>query len=106
MLKIIDNVDLKELEKYGFKPHYELKNNRTGESVITHYYQTRSYDRQYGTCHLFPIKKRKSCIINAFGRRIENNLETNSLKLDDRDFIDLDIIYDLIKDGLVEKVKE
>ena len=106
MLKIKDNVDLKELEKYGFKPHYELKDHSTGESVITHYYQTRSYDRKCGTCHLFPIKKRKSCIINVFSRRIENHLETNSLKLDDRDFVDLDIIYDLIKDGLVEKVKE
>lgn len=106
MLKIKDNVDLKELEKYGFKPHYELKDNRTGESVITHYYQTRSYDRKYGTCHLFPIKKRKSCIINIPSRKIENHLEYNSLKIDDRDFIDLDILYDLIKADLVEKFED
>ena len=59
MLKIKDNVDLKELEKFGFKPHYELKDCRTGESYITHYFQTRSYDRMYGTLHLFPIKKEK-----------------------------------------------
>lgn len=106
MLKIKNNVDLKELEKYGFKPHYELKNHSTGESYITHYYQTRSYDRMCGTCHLFPIKKRKSCIINIPSRKVENHLEYNPLKIDDRDFVDLDIIYDLIKADLVEKIED
>ena len=48
MLKIKNNVDLKELEKFGFKPHYELKDCRTGESYITHYFQTRSYDKGGG----------------------------------------------------------
>ncbi len=106
MLKIKDDVDLKELEKFGFKPHYELKNHNTGESYLTHYYQTRSYDRMCGTFHLFPIKKKKSCIINIPSRKIENHLKYNSLKIDDRDFIDLDILYDLIKADLVEKVDE
>lgn len=106
MLKIKDNVDLKELEKFGFKPYYELKDSKTGESYVAFYYQTRSYDRMYGALHLFPIKKRKSCIIKTNGRTIENHLKYSSLKIDDRDFIDLDLLYDLIQAGLVEKVVE
>lgn len=106
MLKIIDNVDLKELVKFVFKPHYELIDSRTGEIYVTHYFQTRSYDNMYGKLHLFPIKKRKSCIINVPSRTIENHLKYSSLKIDDRDFIDLDLLYDLIQAGLVEKVVE
>lgn len=106
MLKVNDNVDLKELEKFGFKPHYTLKDDSTGESYLSFYYQTRDYDRMYGTLHLFPIKKRKSCIINVRSRTIENHLKYIPLKIDDRDFIDLDLLYDLIQAGLVEKVKE
>lgn len=106
MLKIKDNVDLKELEKFGFKPHYEFKNNETGETFITHYYQTRSYVNKYGHLNLFPMEKRKSCIINVHSRVIENHLKYSSLRIDDRDFIDLDLLYDLIQAGLVVKVND
>lgn len=107
MLKIKEGIDLKELEKYGFKPHYQLESTRTGETCITHYYNVRRYSGRYGNCILFPKKKKNhSCIINSNSRTIANHLKYNSLIIDDRDFIDLDIIYDLIKDGLVEKVKE
>lgn len=72
MLKIKDNIDLKELEKYGFKK-----------------YNDNIYD--------FTMEKNEQ--INIYEREINIDLdgwETNRL----------DIIYDLIKDGLVERVEE
>lgn len=77
MLKIKDNVDLKELEKYGFRYHQDLvyKPKKTEWSVIEV-----SVD----------IKTRliKIAGIPDLFHTVENTL------------------YDLINDGLVEKVKE
>ena len=82
MLKIKDNVDLKELKKYGFKirkeiPFYITKKERNKEEKIFVCGQS-GRDIGYG------IKGRN------FGYGIWN----------------LDILYDLIKDDLVEKVEE
>ena len=84
MLKIKDNVDLKELEKYGFKM---MKN---------HYYKC----------------KRNNYSINLENGYIEIDSSTGWISQDGTDFFRndeieyQDILYDLIKDGLVEKVKE
>lgn len=80
MLKIKDNVDLKELEKYGFKMvanHYEktIKDNGYGEYVVLTVYEV---DRVIGL------------IVNT-----DDNVYTENI----------DIIYDLIKSDLVEKVE-
>lgn len=71
MLKIKDNVDLKELEKYGFK--YEQ------------YYE-------YGKYYL--LRRNGKVIIRIVERQLKlhSNNKTYST------------LYDLIKDGLVEKV--
>ena len=71
MLKIKDNVDLKELEKYGFKKKYYY-------NAICIVREDRKHDI------FFDLKTRKLLFIN-YG---------------------YDILYDLIKDGLVEKVGE
>ena len=111
MLKIKDNVDLKELEKYGFIPHYEV-NSRTGESFLTHLYNTRRYNCRYGCFTLIPfvnknIKKHySSCIIDWSSKIINNYLKGSSLIIKEMDFIDLDILYDLIKANLVEKIDD
>lgn len=78
MLKIKDNVDLKELEKYGFK--YSL-----GEDW--HNYSIDDFDFNLGD-------KRKL------------NISFADCYYDDsiKNFVNL--LYDLIKDGLVEKVEE
>lgn len=84
MLKIKDNVDLKELEKYGFK--YEK----------TIYGRERYYEPI--TCIDVTIKnttkatslKLRQVIVNAY--RIEHEA--------------IELLYDLIKDGLVEKVQK
>lgn len=71
MLKIKDNVDLKELEKYGFKK----KNYYNAICIVRE-------DRQHDI--FFDLKTRKLLFVN-YG---------------------YDVLYDLIKDGLVEKVEE
>ena len=81
MLKIKDNVDLKELEKYGFEYQEEERNywkyvfmNKNGD------------EKQYW--------------VDIDTRAIEFCVDTmRILKYDET-------IYDLIKDGLVEKVEE
>lgn len=80
MLKIKDNVDLKELEKYGFKEY-----SNGGYS---------SYPRTYKEYAEIIIEKDKIIEINPFG---ENDVIVCSL---------LDTLHELIKDGLVEKVDE
>jgi len=105
MLKIKDNVDLKELEKFGFKPFYQLANEDTGESYLAYLYSTKRYWAKYGSFRLIPKPRYKSFIIHS-SRHIANHLTNCSLNIEDKDFIDLDMLYDLIKADLVEKVEE
>lgn len=55
MLKIKDNVDLKELEKYDLKPIYGV-NELTGKTFIKFYTSSR-YTGRYGYLRLIPMKK-------------------------------------------------
>lgn len=85
MLKIIDNVDLKKLEKYGLLLEYEC-NNRTGEVWVNEIYQLRD--------------KNSSNYIIRF-----NTPDKRKYHLTYIEEIGTSILYDLIKDGLVEKVE-
>ena len=99
MLKIKDNVDLKELEKYGLRPLYDCNTN-TGEVHIRCIVSER-YSGKYGGLTLIPKKKG----LHIFNRFISNN--NNHLSLyyfDYGTYIDIDLLYDLIKADLVEKV--
>ena len=78
MLKIKDNVDLKELEKYGFKRKYY---NGTKNLVLE--YEVKNLPRKYQDI-VFDIPTRKLEFCN-WGS---------------------EVMFDLIKDGLVEKVDE
>ena len=77
MLKIKDNVDLKELEKYGFVYYEEYKEWNSDNSYTAE----------------FCIK--------------EDGELARVLRISDDiyDSTELETLYDLIKDGLVEKVK-
>ena len=75
MLKIKDNVDLKELEKYGFE--YE-------QGIII---------KEHGSYYKYATS------IDKINRTITPYCAGFS-------YYDYEIIYDLIKDGLVEKVEE
>ena len=78
MLKIKDNIDLKELEKYGFE--YFINGCGTyGYSLKT----------SYGFYTI--VEKDKENLCKIWERRIPSG-------------INQDLLHDLIKDGLVEKV--
>ena len=81
MLKIKDNVDLKELEKYGFIN--DIKGTRFSNNVKYWYSEVNSiYD-----CLVVLENRQLRCGANSF----YNTMET---------------LYDLIKADLVEKVDE
>ena len=77
MLKIKDNVDLKELEKYGFKRN---SNFPDGWAMVKKYKKGRYYQED-----IYVWNDRK--------------IQVNAIELNDT-------IYDLIKAGLVEKVDD
>lgn len=77
MLKIKDNVDLKELEKYGFINEYNVRYNYK--------------ENDYTGLHI-NIEKRIIGFYNAVDIIVEKKI--------------LDKLYDLIKDGLVEKIED
>lgn len=81
MLKIKDNVDLKELEKYGFE------------------YQTMIYIKDIRRSNDF-LKENKVIYVEEANREI--SIHKGLFNVDE----ELDTIYDLIKDNLVEKVSD
>lgn len=85
MLKIKDNVDLKELEKYGFESREYLFGHKI--------YQTPLNLREGNT--------NKPCMrVRSYTREIETY---DCINLNNPD---VELLYDLIKDGLVEKVEK
>lgn len=86
MLKIKDNVDLKELKYYGFK--------KIG-GIYANYYEHTITDNGYGEYIILDVDEDDRIIrLGAYTDDTGSHTEN------------LDIIYDLIKDGLVEKVEE
>ena len=83
MLKIKDNVELKELEKFGFR-----------------YVDDRSFEGDFSHCYK-SIGNNAELSISAQGRCIYAYTNTAY------NFSDgFDVIFDLIQAGLVDKVKE
>ena len=81
MLKIKDNVDLKELEKFGFKSYAMLYL----KEIIRDEYD---------------LEEKKTIYIEELNRNI--SIKNGLFNVD----IELDILYDLIKADLVEKVEK
>lgn len=98
MLKIKDNVDLKELEKYGFKILYD-ENTGQPKELFKQYYGW-FYERRT------KISFKKGFVL-GLGFKKKNIWLSNFYKYDTND-LDLwqDTLYDLIKDGLIEKVEK
>lgn len=101
MLKIRDNVELKELEKFGLKPLYDCNPN-TGK-VFVRCIVSERYSGRYGHLSLSPKKKG----LHILSKFISNNNENTSwYHFNDDTYVDIDLLYDLIKADLVEKVDE
>ena len=100
MLKIKDNVDLKELEKFGFKHYYTIW--KSDENVPD--------DNEWGYNIEFTDIDKKVAVpilnINEKDRQIReyisNDYESYCIVKESR----LNVLYDLIQAGLVEKVVE
>ena len=95
MLKIKDNVDLKELEKFGFVPRYSEETGELVEMRRTVQVPHRKYTHPGATVTKQP---RNFWQIFKYNRRIEPYLYNLNLEA-----IDYEILYDLIKADLVEK---
>ena len=95
MLKIKKNVDLKELEKFGFKQNevfvetfdYEFLNS--DNLISSKMYPLKEPEKDYGNM----------CISNNNGRKI--NIHSNGYLT-----VIPNVLYDLIKADLVEKVED
>lgn len=95
MLKLKDNIDLKELGKFGFKPKY---NEDTGE-VCAYEKKTEKYE-----CGLvISVIETKSLIrIFKFSKKGKTEWKINPYNT----YFDIDTLYDLITADLVEKVDD
>lgn len=108
MLKLKDDIDLKELEKFGLKPFY---NCDTGE---IDYWHKKTYDYNYRSKeydeYTIEIK------FNAFSyyrsgfrkktKEIKNLIKLKKASKGNAYYLFFDTLFDLIQAGLVEKVKE
>ena len=92
MLKIKDDVDLKELKKFGFKPKYDEDTGKINA------YEKRNKEKEYIGLMVKEIETIKSKI-RVF-RRTDKEWRINPYN----DLFDVDTLYDLIKADLVEKV--
>ena len=99
MLKIKDNVDLKELEKFGFKPEILNYPQFDINNKIIAYEKTLHTNDNSGAIIEVNCKDRKICI-NADLYKIYQNTMFNDIFI-----LNLDIVFDLIQAGLVEKVE-
>ena len=108
MLKIKDDVDLKELEKFGFKPKYDEDTGELHEYFSVNKDET-SADGFLGIGIKKEIKTKKLRIRHTFKRDkfgIPKVKENKVWTIDNYRYYctDLDKLYDLIKADLVEKV--
>ena len=94
MLKVKDNVDLKELDKFGFKPRYD---EYTGK--INAYVKISETNSAIG----LKVKhiSNKAPSFRIFKKRTDLWV-VGPL----REYLDVDTLYDLIQAGIIEKYKE
>ena len=98
MLKINNSKTMKELAEFNIYPYYNANPN-TGESFIR-LYQYNNYLNPL-TRIFFKKKKRKQHLI-----QFNKHHDDYFLQYEKFDKDELDIIYDLIKADLVEKVED
>ena len=100
MLKIKDNVDLKELEKFGFKIEQDDKefDSMDEDELFDNYYCTLAY-KPLGNNYYLIIQN------DEYSREI-NILPSNNIPFKVSLTFQLDVLYDLIKADLVEKVED
>lgn len=110
MLKIKDNIDMKILEQYGFKKHEYIQDIDIEEWLDDHWiddYGNRveapplNREEVDRTSYELITKTNKGApiysFINVFANEYEKRRELS-------EEFDLDVLFELINDGLVEKI--
>ena len=101
MLKIKDNVSLEQLKKFGLEPIYDC-DSRTGD-VYIRCIVSNKYSGKYGNLTLSPKKKGLHILKNIISNY---NRHISFYKFDEDTYVDIDLLYDLIKADIVEKIKD
>lgn len=104
MLKIRDDVDLKELEKYGFIYEYDFYKNYEGDGKPVHWWNDGRDLNRYKLYRYGDGKYENELYVKEEDRIIRN-INCDEMCNDYNDDF-LTVLYDLIKDGLVEKIEE
>ncbi len=111
MLKIKDNVDLNILiEQYGFKPKYDEETGRLIElyRINGHYIGETEKRRRTTTITEKEYNKRTRHTLNGYWNWLKILLPCKNIKTAyhqiNLDMEDYEILYDLIKADLVEKI--
>lgn len=103
MLRIKESVDLTELEKFGFEPHYfEKKELKIKKHIISYSKKTTDYEYRNS---LGNIVCKYDGGLEVFVSDRSINLITEHYVGDNGRF-DLDLLYDLIQAGLVERIND
>ena len=102
MLKIKDDVDLKELEKYDFVYEYDFYKNYEGDGKPVRWWNDGRDLNQYKLYYYGDGKYENELYVKEEDRIIRN-INCDEMCNDYNDEF-LTVLYDLIKDGLVEKV--
>lgn len=105
-LKIKDNVDLKELEKYGFIKEEYIKDLPVSDWYTTNWFcngkpcEPPYLDRKEidAVCYY-----KDSSMINIYDKNGTENKLPRELYYDE---FDIRLFYKLMKDGLIEEIKE
>lgn len=114
MLKIKDNVDLKELEKFGFKPEYDIHTGKLNNM----YYEVVVEDIYVYRIMIIPYKEKlqehyyKPFSFLRINKPKEIMFPKSYWEIDLKDFSAFlgnktcEVLYDLIKADMVEKIEE
>ena len=98
MLKIKDNVNLKELEKFGFKKQYRIDYDKKTKDII--------YRNDNENINIFPDNEVKYLQDYELIPRVLYMMNNDSSYQESPEFEFPGILYDLIKADLVEKMDE
>ena len=93
MLILKEDINPKELEKFGLKPRYD---EFTGEII--------AYEKEHKTSEFFGIKIKPAKLKPKFRMFKLSNTEWVVCKY--RDYLDIDTLYDLIEAGFIKKINK
>lgn len=94
MLKIKNNVDLKELEKFGFKAKYDEDTGDIKRYIKQETNYGFDYNKDYTVISVEKVEKQQGRYDTIYFWQIH---------LEEKTYKSMDLLYDLIQAGLVEK---